>query len=60
MQYIMSVSVAIISFLNFFFLKPLLLLQNTILQNITYSARLITLHYLQNSINDTYNVGYSC
>ena len=60
MQYIMSVSVAIISFLNFFFLKPLLLLQNTILQNITYSARLITLHFLQNSISDTYNVGYSC
>ena len=52
----MSISVAIIILKNFF-LKPLLLLQNIILQNITYSARLITLHY---SINDTYNVGYSC
>ena len=40
-----------------FFLKPLLLLQNTILQNITYNARLL---YLQNNTYDTYNVGYLC
>ena len=33
----------------FFFTKPLLLLQNTILQNITYNARLIKLLYLQNN-----------
>ena len=44
----------------FFFTKPLLLLQNTILQNITYNARLITLFYLQNNTYDTYNVGYPC
>ena len=43
-----------------FFTKPLLLLQNTILQNITYNARLITLLFLQNNTYDTYNVGYSC
>ena len=36
--------------INLFFLfKPLLLLQNTILQNITYNARLIKLLYLQNN-----------
>ena len=34
--------------------------KNTILQNITYNARLITLLYLQNNTYDTYNVGYSC
>ena len=44
----------------FFFTKPLLLLQNTILQNITYNARLIMLLYLQNNTYDTYDVGYSC
>ena len=44
----------------FFFTKPLLLLQNTILQNITYNARLITLFYLQKNTYDTYNVGYPC
>ena len=33
----------------FFFFKPLLLLQNKILQNITYNARLIMLLYLQNN-----------
>ena len=38
----------------------MLLSQNTILQNITYNARLITLLYLQNNTYDTYNVGYSC
>ena len=43
-----------------FVLNPLLLLQNTILQNITYNARLIMLLYLQNNTYDTYNVGYSC
>ena len=32
----------------------------TILQNITYNARLITLLYLLNNNYDTYNVGYSC
>ena len=32
----------------------------TILQNITYNARLITLLYLLNNTYDTYNVGYSC
>ena len=34
--------------------------KNTILQNITYNARLIMLLYLQNNTYDTYNVGYSC
>ena len=42
-----------------YFLKPLLLLQNSILQNITYDARLTTLLYLQNNTYDTYKVGYS-
>ena len=31
--------------------------KNTILQNITYNARLITLLCLQNNTYDTYNVG---
>ena len=44
----------------FSFTKPLLLLENTILQNITYNARLITLLDLQNNTYDTYNLGYSC
>ena len=34
--------------------------KNTILQNITYNARLITLLYLQKNTYDVYNVGYSC
>ena len=49
-----------VSWWFFFFTKPLLLLQNTILQNITYNARLITLFYLQKNTYDTYNVGYPC
>ena len=36
----------------FTFTKPLLLLENTILQNITYNARLITLLDLQNNTYD--------
>ena len=44
----------------FSFTKPLLLSENTILQNITYNARLITLLDLQNNTYDTYNLGYSC
>ena len=44
----------------FSFTKPLLLLENTILQNTTYNARLITLLDLQNNTYDTYNLGYSC
>ena len=43
-----------------FVLNPLLLLQNTILQNITYNAGLIMLLYLQNNTYDTYDVGYPC
>ena len=49
------------NYYNFFsFTRPLLLLENTILQNITYNARLITLLDLQNNTYDTYNLGYSC
>ena len=41
------------NYYNFFsFTRPLLLLENTILQNITYNARLITLLDLQNNTYD--------
>ena len=52
--------IIIFCFFCLFFFKPMLLSQNTILQNITYNARLITLLYLQKNTYDVYNVGYSC
>ena len=45
-------------FVFFIWLKPLLLLQNTVLQNISYNARLITLLYLSFKFSPNKNNSY--